>query len=1008
MESRIKGIIDKIKGKLNEHSDEIKFSKVNSKIVISPALQLERAIDESIGLRKDEDMGLINTGILDRKDDKKQLSILYFNARSVKPKLDELKILVNDKKPNVIAVVESWLTEDILDSELAIENFDLIRFDRVNDLKIRGGGVIIYIEKNLSFINATSEVINNIDYGWIKIKGIGFETVVIGVFYRPPDCDEEQLSKLIKVLTKFKTPRTVLFGDFNFRDINWRRNTSGRSGKIFLKNVNNLALKQCVKKTTRGDSLLDLVLVYDKTLVHNIEYLAPIGKSDHDTLLIVLNVGFYTPLKSFNNFNYNKANYNTLQDIMSNTDWEMESDRLSVNDYWCMFIKILNDFKENHIPKLKEMSKNETPWLNKAIIRMMKKRDNLFKRFKRTGYSYFRIKYKQIRNKLTKIIKSAKCKYELKIIKRSKNNRKIFYAHVNSKNKKRGGKKIGPLLRRGTVDDDEIVEDDKEVAIMLNEHFCSVFNREIKIENNCSEIKCSVKSDIKEGTILDSILISNEDVEKAIAEFKVNKSPGIDNITSTYALKIKDIVVKPLRLLFNKSIDTNEIPDDWKKSNICPIFKKGSRSLPENYRPISLTTFFGKVMEKIIKKFIENYLESNDLIRDTQHGFRKGKSCLSNLLISQYYIMKLLDEKEVVDIIYLDFQKAFDKVPYTNLMMKVRSLGIRGKLGEWVENWLRNRQQRVTINGVYSEWAEVSSGVPQGSILGPVLFTIYINDIDTDVKNSILKFADDTKMWGRVSSREDRARMHEDLKTLEVWSDVNEMPFNISKCKVLHIGKKNLREIYKLKNKEIDEVVEEKDLGVWVTESMKPALNCDRVRKAANKIIGLINRNIINKTKEGMIILYKTLVRPIIDYCIPFWRPYTKKDIAKLEKVQKRFTRMIAGCKGKNYEQRLELLKLTTLNKRFERADLIQVYKVLNDTRNIYPEGFLTLSDRMGRNNCKKLFKKRNVLELSRNSFTSRVVDIWNALPNEVVLASDVNEFKGRFDKYSRDFRGQN
>ncbi len=596
----------------------------------------------------------------------------------------------------------------------------------------------------------------------------------------------------------------------------------------------------------------------------------------------------------------------------------------------------------------------------------------------------------------------------MKIIKRSKNNRKIFYAHVNSKNKKRGGKKIGPLLRSGTDGDDEFVEDDKEVAIMLNNHFCSVFNRDVKIENKHSENKGSIEIDTKQESSLECILISNEDVEKAIAEFKVNKSPGIDNITSTYALKIKDIVVEPLRLLFNKSMDTNEIPNDWKKSNICPIFKKGSRSLPENYRPISLTTFFGKVMEKIIKKIIENYLDSNDLIRDTQHGFKKGKSCLSNLLISQYYIMKLLDEKEVVDIIYLDFQKAFDKVPYNNLMMKVKSLGIRGKLGEWLENWLRNRQQRVVINGVFSEWAEVTSGVPQGSILGPLLFTIYINDIDTNVKNSILKFADDTKMWGRVSSSEDRVKMHGDLKALELWSEVNQMPFNICKCKVIHIGKKNTREIYKLKNKEIVEVSEEKDLGVWVTGSMKPTLNCDRVRKAANKIIGLINRNIVNKSKEGMIILYKTLVRPIIDYCIPFWRPYTKKDIAKLEKVQKRFTRMIAGCKGKTYQQRLELLKLTTLNTRFDRADLIQVYKILNDTKNIYPEGFLELSDRRGRKNCKKLFKKRNVLEVSRNSFTSRVVDKWNALPNEVILASDVNGFKGRLDKYMRDVRGQN
>src|SRR3989442_12847623 len=375
---------------------------------------------------------------------------------------------------------------------------------------------------------------------------------------------------------------------------------------------------------------------------------------------------------------------------------------------------------------------------------------------------------------------------------------------------------------------------------MLNEQFCSVFNREVKNVNEGDSI-----NNRSQEKFLDNILVSNDDGEKAISEFKVNKSPGIDGITSTYAIKIKDIVAQPLRLLFNKSIDKTEIPNDWKKANITPIFKKGKRSSAENYRPVSLTTFFGKVMKKIVKRHIETYLEINELISETQHGFRKGRSCLSNLLISQYHIMKLRDKKVAMDIIYLDFQKAFDKVPYVNLMKKVRSLGIGGKLGDWVKNWLRNRQQRVVVNGCYSDWAEVKSGEPQGSILGPLLFTIYINDIDNNLCNPILTFADDTKIWGRGSSREDVLRMQEDLNTLELWSKENEMPFNISKCKVIHVGKRTLREKYKLNDQVIEEVKEEKDLGVCITENLKPTLYCDRVSKSANKITGLINRNII-------------------------------------------------------------------------------------------------------------------------------------------------------------------
>src|SRR6267154_560412 len=222
-----------------------------------------------------------------------------------------------------------------------------------------------------------------------------------------------------------------------------------------------------------------------------------------------------------------------------------------------MLIKILNDFKESHIPKLKKIVKNETPLFNNNIRKLMKKRDNLYKRLRRTAHSHFKIKYKKTRNKLTKIIRIVKGKYELKIIKRSKNNRKIFYAHVNSKNRKGGGKKIGPLIRSGIRRNEEILEEDIEIANMLNEQFCSVFNRE---DGNTSE-KNAISNKSQE-CFLENMVISNDDVVKAISEFKVNKSPGIDKITSTYAIKIKDIVAQPLRILFNKSIDTNEIPKD--------------------------------------------------------------------------------------------------------------------------------------------------------------------------------------------------------------------------------------------------------------------------------------------------------------------------------------------------------------------------------------------------------------------------------------------------------------
>jgi hypothetical protein len=566
---------------------------------------------------------------------------------------------------------------------------------------------------------------------------------------------------------------------------NKNKNVSGNKSREFLKSVMKLALHQMVKNKTRGDNILDLVLVYESNFVFKLEHFPPIGKSDHETLCITLNTGITKLENGVNMFNYNKANYELLEIKFNKIDWEEEIKRKSVNDFWVLLIGELNDFKEKYIPIFKNRSNNEVPWMKASIKKLIRKRNNLYKRFNKSKHIYFKIKYKQLRNKVTKQIRIAKEKYESKIIRRSKNNRKIFYTYVNG-NKKGGGRKIGPLLRKTDEDGgEELVDNDKEVATILNDYFCSVFNSDLKGENINSLMESSNQVDL-----MGSIVITDEMVKKAIVEFKVNKSPGIDSITSTYAIKVKDIVAKPLRLLFNKSLETSEIPDDWKKANITPIFKKGDKSSEGNYRPVSLTVFFGKVLEKIIKQHIDKFLEINGCIKDTQHGFIKGKSCLTNLLISQHSIMNMIDEGGAVDVVYLDFQKAFDKVPHTRLMEKVSNFGINGKVRRWIESWLEGRQQRVVVNGALSNWKDVTSGVPQGSILGPLLFTIYIDDIENGLHNRLIKFADDTKLWGKVDNEDEVESMHEDLRKLGKWSEENRMPFNVEKCSVMHVGKK--------------------------------------------------------------------------------------------------------------------------------------------------------------------------------------------------------------------------
>ena len=219
------------------------------------------------------------------------------------------------------------------------------------------------------------------------------------------------------------------------------------------------------------------------------------------------------------------------------------------------------------------------------------------------------------------------------------------------------------------------------------------------------------------------------------------------------------------------------------------------------------------MFERILKDDLVNYLESNDLLYSSQHGFRKNKSCLTNLLEFLQEVSDGMDKGVSIDVIYLDFSKAFDKVPHKRLLLKLKAMGIGGRVLKWIESWLGNRRQRVVLNGKCSDWEEVTSGVPQGSVLGPILLLLFINDLDEGIVNRILKFADDTKVIGRVGTQEQIKVLRQDLQKLMDWSMDWQMMFNVEKCKVMHMGNKNIEANYEMGGKEHESVNEER---TWV------------------------------------------------------------------------------------------------------------------------------------------------------------------------------------------------